>query len=767
MKTIRLFFNYIFQVFFFLLAIDNIGATLPNGFIETRIAQNLNPTDIEFSPDGRLFLCDKSGIVTIYKNGNWLSKPFLSITGIVDDGNERGLQSIAFDPNFTVNGYVYVYYTHQGTTNNGTPINTNSYNRVNRYTALNDTAIMASQTSIIGFNYLSNAGNHNGGGMVFGADGKLYIATGENANTSNSQSSATLLGKIVRINPDGTIPTDNPYYNTFTGINRAIYNLGLRNPFKMAIQPSTGTIFVNDVGQSSWEEINRVVANKNFGWPGIEGVRVAQTMPANYSDPVFAYDHSQGCSITAGTFYNPPVAQFPSSFTGKYLYADYCNSYIRILDHIAGTVSGFITGINRPLDVAIDNQGSLFYIARAGLGGGSNTDNTSSSNGEIWKVQYTGNGNVGFAVQPVGYSVPNGTSVTFAASANGNQPIYYQWYRNNVSIAGANSNLYTITTTSLSDNGAQFKVVINNLFSTLTSNIAVLTINPNTLPEPIIIAPGTTTSFVGGQNISFSGFATDVEDGTLSGSAFSWRIDLHHDTHTHPALDPSPGSKSGTYIFPNIGETSDNIWLRIYLKVTDQLGASKEIYRDIFPQKVDVKLKSNIAGIQLFLDGATVITPFKFTNVIGMQREIKAQTLVNVSNKNYSFTGWTHGGSATQLIYPLASDTSFTANYIEIVSVNTPVGINTTSGLNTLTSINIQYISDEDLWHPNPSNSGIFTIINLHEQIEILRISTIQGKEIPISYKNNQIDIHEYPKGIYIVDYLSGHKKYQSRIIYR
>src|SRR5206468_7102780 len=137
----------------------------------------------------------------------------------------------------------------------------------------------------------------------FGPDGKLYVAVGENANSANAQSFANLLGKMLRINtnPLDLIPTDNPYFNdaTVTGVNKAIWALGLRNPFTFGFQPGTGRMFINDVGQNTWEEINDGIAASNYGWPTCEGA--CSPANANFRDPLFQYGHGSsgttGCAI--------------------------------------------------------------------------------------------------------------------------------------------------------------------------------------------------------------------------------------------------------------------------------------------------------------------------------------------------------------------------------------------------------------------------------------------------------------------------------------
>src|SRR5215212_10212628 len=238
------------------------AATLPAGFAESQVGANLgtSPTAMAFAPDGRLFVCLQGGQLRVIKNGALLSNPFITLS--VNSSGERGLLGIAFDPNFATNQFVYLYYT-----TSAAPI----HNRVSRFTANGDVVAAGSEVVLTDLDNLSSATNHNGGGMHFGPDGKLYTGVGENANSANAQTLSNRLGKILRYNGDGTIPTDNPFFNTATGANRAIWALGLRNPFTFAFQPGTTRLFINDVGQSTWEEINDGIAGSNYGWPTCEG----------------------------------------------------------------------------------------------------------------------------------------------------------------------------------------------------------------------------------------------------------------------------------------------------------------------------------------------------------------------------------------------------------------------------------------------------------------------------------------------------------------
>jgi glucose/arabinose dehydrogenase len=340
------------------------AATLPANFVETLLANGLsNPTAMAFAPDGRLFVCQQGGQLRVIKNGSLLATPFVTLT--VDSNGERGLLGVAFDPNFATNNFVYVYHTAT------TP---SIHNRVSRFTAgagNPDVAAAGSEVTIFDLNNLSGATNHNGGAIHFGPDGKLYIAVGENANPANSQSLGNLLGKILRINSDGTLPADNP--TTFPGIggspagqNRAIWSVGLRNPYTFTFQPGVGRMFINDVGQNAWEEINDGLAGSNYGWSICEGFCAPPN--ANFRDPLFRYGHGSsattGCAITGGAFYNPTTANFPGDYVGKYFYAEFCTSWIRRFDPATGADTAFATGASNPVDLIVTDDGSLYYLSR-------------------------------------------------------------------------------------------------------------------------------------------------------------------------------------------------------------------------------------------------------------------------------------------------------------------------------------------------------------------------------------------------------------------
>jgi glucose/arabinose dehydrogenase len=500
----------------------NYAATLPSGFAENQVAGGLsNPTAMAFAPDGRLFVCQQGGQLRVIKNGALLPTPFVSLT--VDSAGERGLLGVTFDPNFATNQFVYVYYTTSSPS---------THNRVSRFTANGDVALAGSEVVILELNNLSGATNHNGGAIHFGPDNKLYLAVGENATPANAQTLNNLLGKILRINADGTIPTDNPFFNTATGNNRAIWALGLRNPYTFAFQPGTGRMLINDVGQSAWEEINVGQAGANYGWPTCEG----PCGNSSFVNPLFAYPHSggstTGCAITGGVFYNPSVGQFPAAYNGTYFFADFCGGWIKRIDPITAAQSDFATGISNPVDLQLGADGSLYYLARG--------------SGSVFRVRFLGNGPI-INTHPASQSIPMGQPVTFSVNASGDAPLSYQWQRNTSNINGATNSSYMISSVTGGDNGAQFRVVVTNNAGSVTSNSATLTVVNG--PELQFTAAGYSRSEAQ-QNISVD----VVRSGDASGTA-----SVGYTTANGTASDSSDYTTAiGTLVFAP-GETIKSI----------------------------------------------------------------------------------------------------------------------------------------------------------------------------------------------------------------
>ncbi|HEX8912192.1 MAG TPA: PQQ-dependent sugar dehydrogenase [Humisphaera sp.] len=303
-----------------------------DGFVQSTFVDGLDrPTAMAFAPDGRLFVAEQGGALRVVAAGAVLPDPFVSLD--VDDAGERGLIGVALDPAFAANGFVYVHYTVPG---EGAVA---PHNRVSRFTAAGDAAAPGSEAVLLDLPALSAATNHNGGAIHFGPDGKLYVGVGENNDASLAQPLDTPFGKLLRVNPDGSVPADNPFVGQTTGTARAIFARGLRNPYTFAFDPATGRLHVNDVGQSTFEEVDVGRAGANYGWPVIEGKRTTQDPPDGYADPLLAYGRTGGKivgnAIAGGTFYRAPDAAtdpLPAAFDGDYLFGDFGTGFVKSMD---------------------------------------------------------------------------------------------------------------------------------------------------------------------------------------------------------------------------------------------------------------------------------------------------------------------------------------------------------------------------------------------------------------------------------------------------
>ncbi len=630
-------------------------ASLPTNFIETQVAHGLiGPTRMEIHPDGRVFVLEQTGAIRVIKNNALLSTPYMTLK--VDTNGERGTLGLAFDPGFATNHYFYVYYTATSPT---------IHNRVSRFTQSSsnpDTGDSSSEKILLELPTLGQP-YHNGGAIHFASDGTLYIAVGDNKTNQPAQSTSSLLGKILRINADGSIPSSNPFYTSTSGNYRSIWAIGLRNPYTFAFQPGTGKLLINDVGEATWEEVDTGKAGANYGWPNTEG----KTTDPKYSSPFYVYNSSTGteCAIIGSTFYNPTTVKFPSSYVGKYFFMDYCAGWIRTLDTSTAAASTFATGISYPVDLRVAPDGSLWYLSR---GSGSAT----AATGTVYKVEYFANGGAPtISVQPLSQSIPATQPVTFTVAADGKAPLSYQWYRNGSAISGATGTSYKINAVTSGDNGAKFHCKVNNSVGNVTTQDAVLTVTAaNHPPVPTITTPADGTTYRAGDTISFSGTATDQEDGNnLPASDFTWEVTFQHDTHFHPFYPPTSGIKSGSFTIPTTGETSSNVWYRIHLTVKDSGGLQTEVIRDVLPLKSNVTLAGSPTGTQVTLDGQPFATPYTFTGVQGMQRDLGAPAQI-FGGKDYGFGSWSDAGAQTHTISTPTANTTYTAKYTVVTPTN-------------------------------------------------------------------------------------------------
>jgi glucose/arabinose dehydrogenase len=319
--------------------------------------------------DARLFIVEQAGRIRVVQNGQLLPAPFIDLSNKLRYGGEQGLLSVAFHPQYSSNGFFFVNYT-----------DTNGDTRVERYHVSSDPnradAASAKQILFVKQPY----SNHNGGHILFGPDGMLYIGMGDGGSggdpQGNGQNKASLLGKLLRIDvnsgdPYG-IPSGNPFANT-TGARPEIWAYGVRNPWRLAFDRTDNSFYVADVGQNAVEEINVVPAGtggQNYGWNVMEGTRCYSSSSCSktgLTQPVSEYSHSDGCSITGGIVYRGTKL---TALRGHYFYADYCQGWIRSFRYVNGQVTDQrnwdLGNIGQVLSFGEDSAGEMYVLSGNG-----------------------------------------------------------------------------------------------------------------------------------------------------------------------------------------------------------------------------------------------------------------------------------------------------------------------------------------------------------------------------------------------------------------
>jgi glucose/arabinose dehydrogenase len=335
----------------------------PNAYIwqPLDISSLQRPVDLQPDGSGRLFVIEKAGRIRIIENGQLLETAFLDITDRVgSNGNEQGLLGLAFHPQYPENGRFFVNYT-----------DTRGDTVIARFQVSDDPNIVDPNSEVPLFGYDQPFANHNGGAMVFGQDGYLYIGSGDGGSqgdpNGNAQNTGTMLGKILRVDVDSAepvaIPPDNPFGNE-------VWAYGLRNPWRISFDRTTGDLYIGDVGQGEWEEIDFLPAGSpggaNFGWDHREGSHDYEGGgPEGMIDPVAEYSHPEGgCSVTGGYVYRGSMPEW----NGIYIYGDYCTGMIWGLMQIDGA---WQTQLLFDVDVTItsfgqDENGEVYLIADNG-----------------------------------------------------------------------------------------------------------------------------------------------------------------------------------------------------------------------------------------------------------------------------------------------------------------------------------------------------------------------------------------------------------------
>jgi glucose/arabinose dehydrogenase len=704
--------------------------TLPGGFSDVRVTDSHLPTALDFTPDGRMVVGSKSGQVYLYdKSGNNLAKPE-ALNLPVCDNSERGLLGVAVDPKFGIEGndYVYFYYTHKRSAcPDKQPTDPrNPYNRVSRFEMDGNTIVKSSEEVLVD-GIPSPNGNHNAGDLHFGNDGKLYVSVGDGAcdyaektkcqyENDASRDGNVLLGKILRINADGSIPSDNPYTgpnsapcsNEGGGIARAgegekcreTFVSGFRNPFRFAIDPDAEKtrLFINDVGGQRWEEVDEAVFGSNgtldsgndYGWNVCEGrhdnpYRADQVNcdGATFTGPIHEYNHSTGCeSITAGAFV-PDDARWPDVYRDAYLYGDFvCGKIFSLTPRDGGGYARttFAGGLGLRTAVAMDfgpyksTRQALYYASF-------------EDGGMIRRISYeAGNQDPVAALKTTdgkNYSPDPTMSLDASGSTDAeNQPLTYEWDFEEGT--ADNKTTPTPTTSYTYEERGEYDVTVTVRDSTtgVSDPPARMTVYPgNTPPDtPSITSPADESTFTvppkDGEtaqgNITAIGSATDPDRDAVT---LEWEVVQHHDAnHDHPYASGTGGTDE-PFTFPGAepeglySTDPDGNYLELRLTARDELGlASEPASIEIRPQTVDLRFVPNPSDLKIRVNGKMFKGPDTLRSWVGYDLNVAAPRQRDADRRTWAFRSWSDGAPAAHTIDSPPGDTpkdgrTFTANF--------------------------------------------------------------------------------------------------------
>jgi glucose/arabinose dehydrogenase len=648
------------------------AAGLPTGFQSTTIATGLSePAGLAFAPDGRLFVAEKTGKLRLIKNGALLPTPFVDAADLVqapqsfDVYSERGLLGVAVDPGFPATPDVYIYYSVCKVAGPDTcQVAKNRVARVSAgYEGNPDRGDPASQVVLLD-DIDSDTGIHNAGWLGFGpVDGKLYVSVGDSGTGgAKSQDTASLNGKVLRLERDGSIPFNNPFVGLF-GARPEVFALGLRNPWRCRFHPD-GRLFCGDVGQGDWEEIDWVVAGGNYGWPTTEGDFSAAQYP-DFIRPIYAYDHSRGSSITAGAFGSE--TNFPGDYQQSFFFGDYSWQWIRRLvlaaDGLTVTsVSDFQNPSGYVTDLISGPDGAL-YATDVVTGTVQRISSIGSNRPPVARATATpSQGAAPLTVQFSGddSSDPDGDPITMLWDFGDGSPTSTDTAPQHTYAAQGG---YTATLTVSDDR------ITNPGSDSMSVPIVV-----GTPPVVTISEPTSDLLFQGGQTIDLVGSATDAEDGPLPPTALHWEIRFHHATHYHPFLNDLPGSPQ-SFVTASSGHTETDVSYWIILRATDSSGLTGETELFLQPTLVNLHLETDPPGLQITLDGQPVTTPLDTPGIVGVTRTLGAPSPQGAN----VFDRWSDGGVQVHTISPLAGGGTYTASFTES-------GATTTTGPPTTTT---------------------------------------------------------------------------------
>ena len=728
-----------------LATVGGASSAVPPNFQESVVFSGLsNPTAVRFAADGRVFVAEKNGRVKVFSD---LSDPtptiFADLNAQVHNFWDRGLLGLALHPNFPLTPYVYVLYAFDGTVGGsfprwGTPGVLSDPcptppgatadgcvvgGRLSRLTATGDT--WTGVETVLVEDFCQQYPSHSVGDIAFGADGALYLSSGDGASFNfvdygqdgsplnpcgdppggvggsmtpptaqggalrsqdvrSSGDPTSLDGSLLRLDPNtGAAMPDNPNAFSPDPNTRRIVAHGFRNPFKLGIRPNTSEVWLGDVGWNDWEEVNRVEdplgTVENFGWPCYEGDDEQPGYAgANLSlceslyptkpvvDPYFTYDHS--LKVVAGE----ACPSGSSSIVGSAFYdgGNYPASYFGAMffaDYSRDCIWAMRAG---PSGLPDPNDVITFVSAAANpvdveIGPAGDLFYADFDGGTIRRIRYLGTNQAPLAnatATPSSGQAP--LNVAFSASGSSDPDggtLTYAWDLDGDGLFD-DSTLAAPTRTYTT--GGTYNVRLRVTDSGGATDVADVQVQVSTgaAPVPTIASPAAGTTWAVGDTISFAGSATDAEDGSIPASGFSWSLVLHH----------CPSNCHSHPIQEFVGTASGSIvtpdheypsHLELRLTATDSAGQSVTTSRQLDPRATTLNFESSPPGLRIAVGAETDTTPFSRDVIVGSSNSVSALSPQNLAGSSYVFTSWSDGGAQSHNIVAPGAPATYSATF--------------------------------------------------------------------------------------------------------
>lgn len=718
----------------------------PGGlFVDQVVISGLDqPTAVRFAADGRVFVAEKRGVVKVFDSlGDTTPTVFADLRTDVYNFWDRGLTGLALHPNFPASPWVYVLYTRDadiggtapkwgtpntdsdpcpsppGPTNNGCVVS----GRLARLQAAGN--VMTGAPQVLVDDWCQQFPSHTVGALAFGRDGALYASAGEGAAFGSSidygqygdprnpcgdppkpvggiqkppgtQGGALraqdvrtpldptgLSGAVVRLDPNtGAAMPDNPMASSADLNARRIIAYGMRNPFRFSFRPDTDELWIGDVGNQVWEELNRVTnvrdsVVENFGWPCYEGagrqpawdaaeINLCENLYAAgagaHTQPRYAYEHGKSLtadgkctsgtsSITGLAFVPHSTTAYPMGYRGGLFFTDFSRRCLWFAPALSSGQPNFakirvvLEQLRGPVELQFGPDGMLYYV--------------SLNDGAVRRIAYNPPPTAVIQPNPAWGTVPLQVQFDGTQSSDpSGSALTYAWdLDDDGAFDDSTAPKPTWTFTEARDYTVRLRVTDPDGLSGTTS---ALVSAGNTPPTAVIDTPSLGTTWKVGDTISFSGHADDAQQGTLPATSLSWSLAMRHcpgDCHDHPIQSFS--GASGSFVAPDHEYPSH---LVLTLTATDARGLQHTATRELHPQTATLTVQSIPSGLSLGAAGVVAPAPHSQTVIRGSVVSVSAPTPQTLDNRQWTFRSWSDGGAATHDV-TVNGNTTVTATF--------------------------------------------------------------------------------------------------------